>query len=348
MNEGQISLQHLNVTIFANITFVNITQMRLDNKILIIGSSGQIGMELVQRLRNIYGTENVIASDIKLTKQAEDGPFEVINVMNPQRLREVIQYYNITQVYLLAALLSATAEKTPNLAWDLNMQGLLTVLNLAKEKIIKEIFWPSSIAVFGSTTPKENTPQFTIMEPTTVYGISKQAGERWCEYYFHKYKVDVRSLRYPGLISWSSKPGGGTTDYAVHIFHEALKFGDYTCFLSENCELPMMYMPDAINATIDIMQAESDKIKIRSSYNLSAFSFSPKELAQEIRKIIPDFQIHYQPDCREQIASSWPKSVDSSHIKRDLGWEPIYNLSSMTEDMFLHLKKKYQRKALQD
>jgi|SRR4051812_20780032 nucleoside-diphosphate-sugar epimerase len=320
--------------------------MSKPEKILIIGSSGQIGTELVHNLRAIHGIENVIASDIKLTDQAKEGPFDVMDVMDAEGLFTVVKRHNVTQIYLLAALLSATAEKMPKFGWDLNMVGLFNVLDLAKEKHIEKVYWPSSIAVFGPNTPKENTPQFTIMEPSTVYGISKQAGERWCEYYFHKYGVDVRSLRYPGLISWGSEPGGGTTDYAVHIFHEALKNGHYDCFLSENTSLPMMYMPDAIKATLDLMQADASKIKIRSSYNLSAFSFSPKELAEEIKKFVPDFKITYQPDSRQEIADSWPKSIDSSSANKDWGWKPSYNLGDMTKDMIVNLKNIYQVKPL--
>ena len=316
--------------------------MRTSEKILVIGSSGQIGTELVQNLRDIYGVDSVIASDVKVTEQAKEGPFEVIDVMNANNLLEIVKRHNITQVYLLAALLSATAEKMPKFGWDLNMQGLFNVLDLAKEKIIKQVYWPSSIAVFGPNTPKINTPQYTIMEPSTVYGISKQAGERWCEYYFHKYNVDVRSLRYPGLIGWKSAPGGGTTDYAVHIFHEALKSSSYECFLSENTTLPMMYMPDAIKATIGIMQADPSKVKIRSSYNLSGFSFSPKEIALEIKKFIPDFMITYKPDSRQQIADSWPKSIDSQEAMNDWGWKPTYDLAGVTADMIKNLKKNMQ------
>lgn len=313
--------------------------MRTSEKILVIGSSGQIGTELVQNLREIYGIDNVIASDVKVTDQAKEGPFEVIDVMNAGGLLQIIKRHQVTQVYLLAALLSATAEKMPKFGWDLNMQGLFNVLDLAKEKLIKQVYWPSSIAVFGPNTPKQHTPQFTVMEPSTVYGISKQAGERWCEYYFNKYNVDVRSLRYPGLIGWKSAPGGGTTDYAVHIFHEALKTGTYECFLSENTVLPMMYMPDAIKATIGIMQADADKVKIRSSYNLSGFSFSPKDIAAEIRKHIPDFTISYKPDSRQQIADSWPQSIDSAEAGKDWGWKAEYDLAGMTADMIKNLKK---------
>ncbi|MFL5765865.1 MAG: NAD-dependent epimerase/dehydratase family protein [Bacteroidia bacterium] len=313
--------------------------MRTSEKIIVIGSSGQIGTELVQNLRDAYGIDSVIASDLKVTEQAKEGPFEVIDVMNAQELGEIIKRHKVTQVYLLAALLSATAEKMPKFGWDLNMQGLFNVLDLAKEKIIQKIYWPSSIAVFGPNTPRENTPQYTVMEPSTVYGISKQAGERWCEYYFNKYGVDVRSMRYPGLIGWKSAPGGGTTDYAVHIFHEALKSGNYECFLSEETTLPMMYMPDAIRATIGIMEADSQKVKIRSSYNLSGFSFSPKEIAAEIKKHIPEFSITYKPDSRQQIADSWPKSIDSAEAQKDWGWKPEYDLAGMTADMIKNLKK---------
>jgi nucleoside-diphosphate-sugar epimerase len=313
--------------------------MPTSEKILVIGSSGQIGTELVQGLRDIYGIDSVIASDIKVTGQAKEGPFEVIDVMDAQGLLMIIKRHKITQVYLLAALLSATAEKMPKFAWDLNMEGLFNILDLAKEKIIQKIYWPSSIAVFGPNTPKINTPQYTVMEPSTVYGISKQTGERWCEYYFNKFNVDVRSLRYPGLIGWKSAPGGGTTDYAVHIFHEALKSGSYECFLSENTTLPMMYMPDAIKATIGIMQADANKIKIRSSYNLSGFSFSPKEIAQEIGKYIPGFRITYNPDSRQEIANSWPQSIDSQEARKDWNWKPEYDLKMMTNDMIKNLKK---------
>lgn len=313
--------------------------MRTSEKILVVGSSGQIGTELVQNLRNIYGIDNVIASDVKVTDQAKEGPFEIIDVMNAQNLMDVVKRHGITQIYLLAALLSATAEKMPKFGWDLNMQGLFNVLDLAKEKHIQKVYWPSSIAVFGPNTPKVDTPQFTIMEPSTVYGISKQAGERWCEYYFKKFGVDVRSLRYPGLIGWKSAPGGGTTDYAVHIFHEALKSGSYECFLSENTTLPMMHMEDAINATIGIMQADPGKVKIRSSYNIAGCSFSPKEIANEIKKHIPDFKITYNPDSRQQIADSWPQSIDDKEAQRDWGWKRKYDLSGLVKDMIKNLKK---------
>lgn len=313
--------------------------MSTKEKILVIGSSGQIGTELVQQLREIYGVDSLIASDMKATEQAKEGPFEVLDILDKNRLHEIVKKHGVTQIYLLAALLSATAEKNPDFAWKLNMDGLFHVLDLAKEKIISKVYWPSSIAAFGPNTPKNNTPQYTIMEPSTVYGISKQAGERWCEYYFNKYNVDVRSLRYPGLIGWKSAPGGGTTDYAVHIFHEALKSGKYECFLSENTSLPMMYMPDAIRATIEIMQAPNEKIKIRSSYNLGGISFSPKEIALEIKKHIPQFSISYKPDFRQQIADSWPSSIDDNCAQKDWGWKVAYNLPLMVDEMLKNLKK---------
>lgn len=313
--------------------------MRTNEKILVIGSSGQIGTELVQNLRIIYGIDGVIASDVKVTEQAKEGPFEVVDVMNADALLEIVKRHKITQIYLLAALLSATAEKMPKFGWDLNMQGLFNVLDLAKEKHIEKVYWPSSIAVFGPNTPKINTPQYTVMEPSTVYGISKQAGERWCEYYFNKYGVDVRSLRYPGLIGWKSAPGGGTTDYAVHIFHEALKKGNYECFLAENTTLPMMHMEDAIKATIGIMQATAEQVKIRSSYNIAGCSFSPKEIALEIQKHIPDFKITYSPDSRQQIADSWPQSINDEYAQKDWAWSKKYDLQALVADMIKNLKK---------
>jgi nucleoside-diphosphate-sugar epimerase len=266
------------------------------------------------------------------------GPFEVVNALDYNQIQHLVEVHEITDVYLMAALLSATAEKNPAFAWDLNMNSLFHVLNLARAKKIQKVFWPSSIAVFGPTTPKEHTPQYTIMEPTTVYGISKQSGERWCEYYHHVYGVDVRSVRYPGLVSWSSPPGGGTTDYAVAIFHEALSKGSYECFLSSETKMPMMYMDDAIRATIQIMQADRDALSIRSSYNLGAMSFTPAELAAEISKHLPDFTISYAPDSRQQIADSWPASIDDSEARRDWGWQPQYDLAQMTVAMLDNLK----------
>jgi len=313
-------------------------------KILIIGSSGQIGTELVLELRKIYNYENVIASDIKPSSEVvmASGPFEYLDILDSDLLKKIIQKYNVTQVYLLAALLSANAEKNIELAWKLNMQSLSNVLDLAKEGLIKKIFWPSSIAVFGPTTPKINTPQHTIMAPNTVYGISKLAGERWNEYYYNNFNVDVRSLRYPGLIGWKSSPGGGTTDYAVDIFHQALKNNNYTCFLEENTTLPMMYMQDAIRATIELMQSPKEKIKIRSSYNLAGISFSPKNIAKEISKYITNFEINYEPDFRQKIADSWPKSIDDYQAQNDWGWKPKFNLENMVQDMIKNLKGEYK------
>ncbi|OOV28617.1 NAD-dependent epimerase [Flavobacterium sp. LM5] len=312
----------------------------MNPKILIIGACGQIGTELTQKLRKIYGTENVIASDIRKLNVdvVNSGPFEVINALDFNQIEHLVEVHQITDVYLMAALLSATAEKNPAFAWDLNMNSLFHVLNLAKAGKIKKIFWPSSIAVFGPTTPKENTPQYTIMEPSTVYGISKQSGERWCEYYHNLFGVDVRSIRYPGLISWSSPPGGGTTDYAVDIYHKALENQSYECFLSAETKMPMMYMDDAIAATIQIMQAPAEQIKIRSSYNLAAMSFTPSEIAAEIQKHIPDFTISYAPDFRQKIADSWPASIDDSRAREDWGWNHHFALDNMTVDMLEHLK----------
>ncbi|MCU0349968.1 MAG: L-threonine 3-dehydrogenase [Flavobacterium sp.] len=313
----------------------------MNTKVLIIGACGQIGTELTAKLRATYGVENVIASDIRKLENdvVKNGIFEVLNALDYNQIEHLIEKYEITDVYLMAALLSATAEKNPAFAWDLNMNSLFHVLNIAKAGKIKKIFWPSSIAVFGPTTPRENTPQYTVMEPSTVYGISKQTGERWCEYYYNQYGVDVRSIRYPGLISWSTEPGGGTTDYAVDIYHKAILDGKFTSFLSENSALPMMYMDDAIKATIGIMQAPAEQIKIRSSYNLSAMSFTPKEIAEEIKKHYPEFTIDYNPDFRQKIADSWPASIDDSDARADWGWQNDFTIENMTEDMFANLKK---------
>ena len=312
----------------------------MNTKVLIIGACGQIGTELTAKLRATYGVENVVASDIRKLENdvVKNGIFEVLNALDYNQIEYLIEKYEITDVYLMAALLSATAEKNPAFAWDLNMNSLFHVLNIAKAGKIKKIFWPSSIAVFGPTTPRENTPQYTVMEPSTVYGISKQTGERWCEYYFKQYGVDVRSIRYPGLISWSTEPGGGTTDYAVDIYHKAILDGKFTSFLSENSALPMMYMDDAIKATIGIMQAPAEQIKIRSSYNLSAMSFTPKEIAEEIKKHYPEFTIDYNPDFRQKIADSWPASIDDAHARADWGWQNDFTIENMTEDMFANLK----------
>ncbi|MFI5133196.1 MAG: NAD-dependent epimerase/dehydratase family protein [Chitinophagales bacterium] len=310
-------------------------------KILVIGASGQIGVELTLALRKIYGNANVVASDLREENELlkGTGPYVSLDVMNREMLHVQVIRQNITQIYLLAAILSATGEKNPNLAWHLNMQGLLNVLEVAKEEKLQKIYWPSSIAVFGPTSPKQNCPQQTVIEPVTVYGISKFAGEFWCNYYQHRYKVDVRSLRYPGLISYKSEPGGGTTDYAVEIYHEALEHKKYECFLKEDTYLPMMYMPDAIRATIELMDAPADKISVHTSYNLSGMSFSPKEIAAEIKKHIPGFSISYKPDYRQAIADSWPQSIDDTVARNDWGWKEEYDLAAMTKDMLENLRK---------
>jgi nucleoside-diphosphate-sugar epimerase len=308
-------------------------------KILVIGASGQIGVELTLALRKIYGGANVVASDLREENELlkGSGPYVSLDVMNKEMLHVQIIRQNITQVYLLAAILSATGEKNPPLAWHLNMQSLLNVLDIAKEENLTKVYWPSSIAVFGPTSPKIDCPQYTIIEPTTVYGISKYAGEFWCNYFHQRYGVDVRSLRYPGLISYKSSPGGGTTDYAVEIFHAAKEKQKYTSFLSEDTHLPMMYMPDAIRATIELMEAPSEKIKVRTSYNLSGMSFSPVEIGNEIRKHIPAFHLDFNPDYRQQIADSWPKSIDDSNAREDWGWKPEFDLTKMTADMLMNL-----------
>jgi nucleoside-diphosphate-sugar epimerase len=328
----------------------------MSDRILIIGASGQVGSELVTSLQKMYGETNVIASDIypvnsKLRahstviyskKMNKRGPYIELDALDKNKIYHIIKSYKINQVYLLAAMLSAKSEKNVELAWRLNTLSLSNILLLSKEKHIKKLFWPSSIAVFGHTTPKKMTPQYTIMEPNTVYGISKLAGERWCEYYFNKFNVDVRSLRYPGLIGWKSAPGGGTTDYAVDIFHQAIKDGKYDSFLSENTRLPMMYMPDAIRATIELMESPTEQVKIRSSYNLAGVSFTPKQIAVEVSKHIPNFEMTYNPDFRQAIADSWPSSIDDSYAQKDWGWELKYNLEKMTTDMIINLKKQYK------
>ena len=314
--------------------------MMKKDTVLVLGAAGQIGTDLVMRLRNEMDPSRVIATDVKELKGElrESGPGFTVDVLDFNAISKLIRQNEVKEVYLLAALLSATAEQNPKLAWKLNMEGLFNVLDIAKEIPSLKIFWPSSIAVFGPTTPRENTPQHTIMEPSTVYGVSKQAGERWCEYYNHKFQVDVRSLRYPGLISYKSPPGGGTTDYAVDIYHKALEQGSYECFLGSDSRLPMMYMPDALDATINLMRAPAHQVKIRSSYNISGMSFSPKEIASEIKKHIPDFTITYKPDFRQAIADSWPASIDDHEAREHWGWKEKYNLSAMTSDMLQQLR----------
>lgn len=316
----------------------------MNKGILIIGACGQIGTELTLKLRNINEKDAVIASDIREGSKElmNSGPFEFVNALDYDSILRIIKKYQVSEVYLMAAMLSATGERFPEKAWELNMNSLFNVLNLAREGHIKKLFWPSSIAVFGPTTPKENTPQETIMEPTTVYGISKLAGERWCEYYFKKYGVDVRSIRYPGIISWKTNPGGGTTDYAVEIYHNALLIGKYNSFLNKETKLPMMYMDDAIEATIKIMASNTEDIKIRSSYNLAAMSFTPEEIAEEIKKVVPEFQISYNADFRQNIADSWPRSIDDTRAREDWGWKHHFNLEKMSESMLNSLHTKYE------
>ena len=312
----------------------------MKEKILVIGASGQIGVELTLALRKIYGNANVVASDLREENELlkGTGPYVSMDVMNKEMLHVQVIRQNITQIYLLAAILSATGEKNPHLAWSLNMQSLLNVLDIAREENLHKVYWPSSFAVFGPTSPKQNCPQQTIIEPTTVYGISKYAGEFWCHYFHQRYGVDVRSLRYPGLISYKSEPGGGTTDYAVDIFYKAKKGTGYECFLKEDTYLPMMYMPDAIRATIELMEAPAEKISVRTSYNLSGMSFSPKEIYGEIKKHVPGFSISYKPDYRQPIADSWPQSIDDSVARADWGWKEEYDLAQMTKDMLDNLK----------
>lgn len=314
----------------------------MSTNILVVGAAGQIGTELVMELRKQYGDDHVIAGDIRPASDEimASGHFAPMDITDRLRLEEIIERHEIDTVFQMAALLSGTAEQKPQYAWHLNMTGLLNVLELAREGKIKQVYWPSSIAVFGPTTPKENTPQVTVSEPSTVYGISKLAGERWCEYYHKKFGIDVRSIRYPGIISWKSRPGGGTTDYAVEIYYDALEKGRYTSFLNEGTVLPMMYMDDAIRATIELMQAPAASLSIRSSYNLAGISFAPEEIAAAIKKQIPDFEISYDPDFRQAIADSWPSSIDDSRARSDWGWQHEYDLEQMTETMLRHLKEK--------
>lgn len=299
------------------------------HKVLVIGALGQLGSELTDALRRLHGSDNVVASDLR-EPESRNGLFEQLNVLDKSALASIVDKYEITRIYHLAAILSAKGESDPKFAWDLNMNSLINVLELAREKKLDRIYWPSSIAVFGPNTPRENTPQHTVMDPNTIYGISKLAGERWCEYYHQKYGVDVRSLRYPGLIGYKAKPGGGTTDYAVDIYYKALEEKSYTCFLREDSYLPMMYMEDAVNATVQLMQADGSKVKVRSSYNINALSFSPKEISESIVKHIPAFEIDYKPDFRQSIADSWPNSIDDSAARQDWDWQHSFNLDKMT------------------
>ncbi len=309
---------------------------------LVLGASGQIGSVLTTELRKKYGASAVIASDIKAPKKesSQVGLFVQIDATSYDAVLNIVKRYNVSTVYLMAAMLSATAENHPSKAWDLNMSSLFNVLNLAKDGFIKHVFWPSSIAVFGPSSPKINVPQLTIMEPTTVYGISKLSGENWCAYYNKKYGIDVRSLRFPGLIGWQSSPGGGTTDYAVDIFHKAVAHQPFECFLAENTALPMMYMDDAIRAVIELMESDSKKINVRSSYNLGALSFTPKTLYKSLLPLFPNFEINYAPDFRQEIAESWPQSIDDTSARDDWGWQPQFEMKLMVEDMCYNLRNK--------
>lgn len=308
-------------------------------KILVTGANGQLGQVITKELRNRHGKEQVIATDIRKLDH-DDGLFEFLDIMNVHRLYEIVHDYNITEIYHLAAILSANGEWNPSKTWNVNFDGLLSILNLVKTQELDRLFFPSTIAVFGSTTPHRDTPQFTSLIPETVYGMSKVSGELWCNYYHEKYGVDVRSIRYPGVIGHQTMPGGGTTDYAVEIFYKALTEKQYECFLKPDTRLPMIYMDDVINATMKLMEAPSEDIKIRTSYNLAAISFTPAEIADEIKKHIPDFQITYKPDFRQEIAESWSESIDDSHARMDWGWNHSYDLSAMVEDMIKNLKSK--------
>jgi nucleoside-diphosphate-sugar epimerase len=316
-------------------------------KILIIGASGQIGTDLTLKLNELFGTENVIVADIREPNRevVPDNIYEKLDVLDINMVKEIVTRYKITDIYHLAAMLSGKAELNPGFAWHLNMNGLFNVLNVAKDNNVSKVFWPSSIAAFGPNSKKQNTPQYDVMDPNTVYGISKVSGELWAQYYYEKYGLDVRSLRYPGLISYKTEAGGGTTDYAVEIFYEAIKKGSYTSFLDKGTTLPMMYMDDAIRATIELMEADKEKIKIRTSYNIAAISFAPEELAAEIKKHIPEFKITYEPDFRQKIAESWPQSIDDSRARTDWGWSHEYNLTKMTEVMLKEIEKKIKHKV---
>jgi nucleoside-diphosphate-sugar epimerase len=309
------------------------------NKILVIGASGQIGTELTLALRQRFGGEAVIGADLK--READllkgTGPFLPLDIMDKEILRVQVRRHEINTIYLLVAMLSAAGEKNPMLAWQLNMQSLINTLEVAREEGVSKVFWPSSIAVFGMDAQKESCPQNAYSAPSTVYGISKLSGEQWCHYYFHRYGVDVRSIRYPGLISYKTLPGGGTTDYAIEIFHSAIRGEMYSCFLRADKRLPMMYMDDAVRATIELMEANSSDLSVRTAYNLAGISFTPAEIAEEIKRLIPGFTIEYRPDFRQEIADSWPESIDDQVARRDWSWKPVFNLKNMTEEMIRHI-----------
>jgi len=313
--------------------------MKMITRILVTGACGQLGSELITQLNKRYGIQNIIASDLKQAHSQTKNPFELLDVTNANQLNKLIVKHKITQVYHLAAILSAKGEQNPQIAWRINMDGLLNVLEAGRKFNLEKIYWPSSIAVFGINSPKNPTPQHTVIEPETAYGISKHAGELWCKYYHDQYGLDVRSLRYPGLIGYKGQPGGGTTDYAVDIFHKAIAGNNFQCFLDKHTTLPMMYMPDAINATLNLMEADARNITVRTSYNIQGMSFSPEEIYYEVKKFHPQFEIEYKPDFRQKIAESWPKVIDDKEAKKDWNWQPTYNLQKMVKDMFHHLKQ---------
>ncbi|MEM3069639.1 MAG: L-threonine 3-dehydrogenase [Candidatus Bathyarchaeia archaeon] len=314
-------------------------------RVLVTGALGQLGSELTPKLREIYGVENVIASDIKSkpSKVLESGPFELLDVTDLQKVRGIIKKHEINMIYHLAAILSASGELKPQQAWQVNIDGLRNILEVAREFDVEKVFFPSSIAVFGPETPREMTPQDTVMRPRTIYGISKVAGELLCDYYYYKYGLDVRGVRYPGIISSEAPPGGGTTDYAVEMFYYAVKEESYTCFVRKDTVLPMIYMPDALRAAIELMEADISRLKHHNSFNVSGLSFSAGELEEEIRKHIPNFTVEYKPDFRQAIADTWPKSIDDSAAREEWGWRPSYNLSKMTEDMIRRLKERCEK-----
>jgi len=314
-------------------------------KILITGANGQLGTELAQAIADRVGCENVITSDLVAEGRHLNIRHEPLDVTRREDLQAIVSRHDVTQIYHLAAALSATGEQNPQWAWNLNMAGLLNVLEVARTTQLDKVFWPSSIAAFGPTTPKRQTPQSTIMEPKTVYGISKLAGEGWCRWYFEKHGVDVRSLRYPGLISYKTPPGGGTTDYAIDMFYYALQNKTYTCFLNEGEVLPMMYMEDAVRATIELMAAPSERITKRGSYNLSGVSFTPRDIIAEVRRHVPEFNVEFRPDFRQAIAEGWPNSIDDSAAQKDWGWKPHFDLSDIVADMLKNLSHSSTRKT---
>ncbi len=321
---------------------VKILRMKMDTKVLVIGANGQLGSVLTKELRKKYTIENVVASDLK-ENDNQKGIFEIIDATDRNRIQEIVERYNITQIYHLAAILSAKGEETPLATWDINMKTLFNVLEVSRNNNIDKVFFPSSIAVFGEGAPLENTPDDAYLNPATVYGISKAAGENWAQYYFMRYGLDVRSIRYPGVVGYQSMPGGGTTDYAVDIYHKAVLKEEFNCFLKEDATLPMIFMDDAIRATIELMEAPKESITVRTSYNIAGISFSPEEVVTEIRKLYPDFKVNYKPDFRQEIASRWPSSIDDASAIKDWGWQPEFNLKAITEIMVQKLQEKYKK-----